>query len=94
MCYLQQVSVALTWTAVTNAVDYTVKLYQQASAPVTGDTVRIISPYACISCDIAAAVLGLAMQSLVQKCQGCSVLLMLACIHSLNGLQHPADRSI
>ena len=35
---------ALTWTAVTNAVDYTVKLYQQTSAPVAGDSVRLIDP--------------------------------------------------
>jgi hypothetical protein len=47
MCVLhatQQTNVALTWTAVTNAVDYSVKLYQQTSPPVAGDTVRIINP--------------------------------------------------
>ncbi len=37
---LQQTFVALSWTAVPNAVDYTAQLYKQASSPVAGDTVR------------------------------------------------------
>ena len=53
LCALpEQAQVALTWGPVANAVDYTVQLYQQATAPVAGDTSVVhISAVAVLSVD-------------------------------------------